>query len=116
MNKVISTENAKHYTWGEVCDGWHLAATKGLSVIQERVPPGAQEVKHFHHVAEQFFYILQGQACLDVDGEILTLHSGQGVHVSANTPHQLKNISSEVLTMLVISTPPSHGDRTLVSE
>ncbi|BBN83883.1 cupin [Pseudoalteromonas sp. A25] len=116
MSHVVSTENAKHYTWGEVCDGWHLVATDALSVIQERVPAGAQEVKHFHHFAQQFFYILEGEACLDVDGEILTLRSGQGVHVSANTPHQLKNISNEVLTMLVISTPPSHGDRTVVSD
>ena len=21
---VISMENAEHYIWGEVCDGWHL--------------------------------------------------------------------------------------------
>ncbi|MCF6434510.1 cupin domain-containing protein [Pseudoalteromonas sp. MMG022] len=112
MNKVVSIDNTEHYQWGGVCDGWHLAATPNLSVIQERVPPGAQEAKHFHHFAEQFFYILAGQAQLEIDGEVLKLNAGQGAQVSAKTPHQLKNVSSEVLSMLVISTPASHGDRT----
>ncbi|CAM4130139.1 cupin domain-containing protein [Pseudoalteromonas byunsanensis] len=114
MSKVVSTDNSEHYQWGEVCDGWHLAATSGLSVIQERVPAGAQEVRHFHHFSEQFFYILQGQAQLEVAGKVLSLTAGQGVHVSANTPHQLKNVSSEILNILVISTPPSHGDRVIL--
>jgi mannose-6-phosphate isomerase-like protein (cupin superfamily) len=114
MSKVMSIENAEHYQWGGVCDGWHLAATQGLSVIQERVPPGAEEVKHFHHFAEQFFYILEGHAQLEVGDQIHNLAKGQGMHVSANMPHQLKNVSEQMLTMLVISTPPSHGDRTVL--
>ncbi|CAH9064617.1 hypothetical protein PSECIP111951_03175 [Pseudoalteromonas holothuriae] len=109
-------DNSEHYKWGNVCDGWHLATTKGLSVIQERLPPNAQEVRHFHHFAEQFFYILDGKAWLEVNGEQFILLSGQGMHVSANTPHQLKNTSLETLNMLVISTPPSHGDRTIIEE
>ncbi len=111
MSKVVTTDDSEHYQWGGVCDGWHLVATSNMSVIQERVPPGAQEVRHFHHFSEQFFYILQGCAQLELAGEVLSLAAGQGVHVSAKTPHQLKNVSSEVLYMLVISTPPSHGDR-----
>jgi hypothetical protein len=28
-----------------------------LSVIEERMPPGASEVRHFHTNAQQFFFI-----------------------------------------------------------
>ena len=34
---LVSIKNAEHYFWGEKCDGWHLAKSSGLSVIQERV-------------------------------------------------------------------------------
>ena len=54
----ISVQNAEHYVWGEVCDGWHLLQREGMSIIQERVPAGASEVMHHHEVARQFFYIL----------------------------------------------------------
>ena len=40
--------NAEHYTWGDACDGWHLLRDPTLSVIRERVPPSAGEVKHYH--------------------------------------------------------------------
>jgi hypothetical protein len=44
----IDIATAEHYVWGDVCDGWHLVKSPSLSVIQERVPPGGAEVKHYH--------------------------------------------------------------------
>jgi len=64
---VISKDNAEHYKWGEVCDGWHLVKSQNLSVIQELVPPGCSEVQHYHKRSEQFFYILSGTATLKVN-------------------------------------------------
>ncbi len=108
---VVTTENAEHYRWGEECDGWHLARTPGLSVIQERVPPGGAEVRHYHQRAEQFFYVLTGTATLEVDGQVHTIQPGSGLHIPAGAAHQLRNDQAEDLTFLVISAPPSHGDR-----
>ena len=51
--KPININNAEHYIWGEVCDGWHLLKREGVSIIQERVPPGRTEAKHFHHRSRQ---------------------------------------------------------------
>ena len=50
MSKV-DTGNAKHYAWGGTSDGWHLLEGDDLSVIEERVPPGASETRHRHHRA-----------------------------------------------------------------
>jgi mannose-6-phosphate isomerase-like protein (cupin superfamily) len=58
----VSISNAEHYVWGQVCDGWHLLKSDGLSVICERVPPGAGEIAHYHERAHQFFYVLSGRA------------------------------------------------------
>lgn len=108
---VISTENAEHYTWGNNCDGWHLAKSADLSIIEERVPPGSSEVRHYHERAEQFFYVLSGIATLGIEGEQFEVQANNGLHIPAGKPHQLSNETDEDLKFLVVSTPPSHDDR-----
>lgn len=102
----VSVKNGEHYVWGDGCDGWHLAASEHLSVIQERVPAGASEVRHFHNKAEQFFYVLSGIATLEVDGAVHQLHANEGFHVPAGIAHTLSNAHQGDLDFLVISTPP----------
>lgn len=85
-----------------------------LSVIQERVPSGCREVRHYHQQAEQFFFVLSGIASIEVDGNEYKLEAEQGIHVPAGKPHQLQNEQSHDLEFLVTSVPPSHGDRITV--
>jgi len=108
---VVSTANVEHYAWGEGCDGWHLVKSANLSVIQECVPSGCAEVRHFHAKAEQFFFVLSGIATLEVAGEIHNIKPHQGIHIPAGVSHQLSNQQIEDLIFIVTSTPPSHGDR-----
>ena len=108
---LVDREHAEHYRWGGVCDGWHLLQAAGLSVIEERVPPGGAEVRHHHARAHQFFYVLAGQATLEVAGQPLVLRPRQGLAVTPGVPHRLVNAGPEDLCVLVISAPPSHGDR-----
>lgn len=109
--QVTNTSNAEHYTWGVVCDGWHLLKSDGLSVIEERVPPGKAEQRHAHNAAQQFFYVLEGVASLEVNGELFQIGPWSGMHVPATVPHQLRNDGQTDLRFLVISQPKSHGDR-----
>ena len=109
--KTVSIANGEHYVWGEGCDGWHLAKTPGLSVIRERVPPGGAEVRHYHGKAEQFFYVLSGVATMETDNGVFKIEADHGLHVPAGVLHRLSNAGGVDLVFLVISTPPSHGDR-----
>lgn len=111
----ISEENSEHFVWGGDSDGWHLVKSDALSVIKERVPPGRFEVRHLHKKAEQFFYILQGTATLEIDGVENRVNAGEGLHVPAGVAHQLKNETPDDLVFIVTSTPPSHGDRVEVA-
>ena len=43
------------------------------------MPPGASEVRHFHTNAQQFFFILSGQAVMETNNERILLLAGQGV-------------------------------------
>jgi mannose-6-phosphate isomerase-like protein (cupin superfamily) len=110
---AISKSTAEHYIWGNGCDGWHLIKNPELSVIQERMPAGTAEVRHFHHHAQQFFYVLAGKAVMEIDGSPVVLRAGEGIWIPPNTSHQMRNDSSkgEEVHFLVISQPPSHGDR-----
>ncbi len=111
MRTAISKDNAEHYLWGEGCDGWHLVRSSDLSVIEERMPPGTAEQRHYHEKAQQLFYVLSGELTLEIDGDFAVLHRGESFHIRPGTPHQALNRSTIDACFLVVSQPPSHGDR-----
>ena len=111
VNEPISIANAAQYQWGESCDGWHLVRAPELSVIEERMPAGTSEVRHLHQRARQFFYVLAGTAVLEVDGSEHALQQGQGLEIPPGVPHRIWNRTAQELRFLVVSQPPSHGDR-----
>jgi|ERR1700730_11497077 mannose-6-phosphate isomerase-like protein (cupin superfamily) len=112
---MIHRQAVEHYPWGNGCDGWHLVKRPGVSVIQERMPPGSSEIRHLHQHAWQFFFVLQGEATLEVNDKISILKVHHGIEVPPGIPHQIFNNSDHDLEILVISIPPSHGDRVLPS-
>lgn len=97
---VVSIENAEHYIWGDICDGWHLLKREDISIIQERVPPGATEAMHYHNTARQFFYILEGE----------------GIEIAPLIKHQFQNPSTAAVHFLVVSVPPTPGDRVNINQ
>ncbi len=105
--------NAPHYTWGDqaMCDGWHLCNTETLSVIQERMPPGAKERLHVHQKCQQLFYILSGIATFIVDESMYKIQTGESIQILPGQKHCVMNEGEADLAFLVISEPPSHGDR-----
>jgi mannose-6-phosphate isomerase-like protein (cupin superfamily) len=108
---VTDRGRAEHYTWGENCDGWHLLKSDAVSVIQEFMPPQTQEARHCHAASRQFFFILSGEATIEVDGTTHSLMGHQGLEIPPGVPHQVMNSSDEGLEFLVISVPPSHQDK-----
>jgi len=108
---VISIENAEHYIWGEVCDGWQLLKRDDMSVIQERVPAGGAEVMHYHNDSRQFFYILDGEGVMIFDDRQIVLNKGQGIEINPQEKHQFKNQSNADVHFLVISIPTTKSDR-----
>ena len=114
-SRPVSIASAEHYVWGGSCDGWHLLKDPSLSVIQERVPPGVGEVRHFHGHARQFFYVLTGVATLEFEGYSVQLNPGEGSEVPPEVPHRFMNNTELEVSFLVISAPSTIGDRTNVA-
>jgi mannose-6-phosphate isomerase-like protein (cupin superfamily) len=112
IRQNISRDNAEQYTWGERCQGWHLVRNADLSVIEEIMPPGAAEQIHRHQVAQQFFYVLSGEAVMEFGDQKVAMGPGQGVTVNPDVAHRIRNLSNTEVRFLVISQPSTrNGDR-----
>jgi quercetin dioxygenase-like cupin family protein len=115
VNEAVSAVSAEHYVWGEVCDGWHLVRGETLSVIEERMPAGATEQRHFHTKARQFFYVLEGELTLEVEERVHRVGARQGLEILPGERHQARNEADSAagidVRFLVISAPPAQGDR-----
>ena len=112
--KIINRESAEHYSWKEVCDGWHFINTDELSVIAERMPPHTEEDMHFHHRSKQFFYILSGEVEMRFRQESKHLTAGTGIEIEPGEAHQMRNVSDTDAEFIVISAPKSHGDKEII--
>jgi quercetin dioxygenase-like cupin family protein len=110
----VSRSSARHYAWAGTCDGWHLVSAAALAVIEERMPPGTREVRHRHAHSRQFFYVLVGSLTLELEGVRHRLEARSGLEVPPGAAHQVLNESDGHAEFLVVSTPPSHGDRIAV--
>jgi mannose-6-phosphate isomerase-like protein (cupin superfamily) len=104
-------DGGNHYQWGENCDAWNLVDENSLSVKLERMPPKTSEQKHYHQHAQQFFYILKGEAIFEIQQERTHVKSEQGIHIAAGKEHRIINESNEDLEFILTSQPRTANDR-----
>lgn len=111
-NNPVSTERPlNHYTWGNGCDGWNFVSSGDLSVKQERMPPHTAEQSHLHRHAQQFFFILSGEAVFEIEGQQIGLKCRQGFSVYPGQVHRIRNEADVDLEFLLCSQPATDSDR-----
>ena len=109
--RLISTNTAEHYTWGQQCDAWILLKSDAVHVLQESMPPGTTEVMHYHGKSRQLFYVLRGELAMRTESGSTVIPPGCAVVIEPLTPHQARNESADHVDFLVVSCPPTQGDR-----
>jgi mannose-6-phosphate isomerase-like protein (cupin superfamily) len=112
---VSATRPLKHYGWGAGCDGWNLVDTPGLSVKQERMPPHTAEAEHYHRVARQFFFILEGTAVFETALGRAEVGPREGLEIAPGIKHRILNESESDLVFVLCSQPSTAGDRVEVT-
>ncbi len=113
-NKVISVQHPlQEYIWGENCEGRTVLDETSLCVKQETMPVGTAEQLHYHMKAQQFFFILSGVGCFDIDGEQYTVNQQEGIHIQPGQVHRIQNAGVTPLTFLLVSQPSTNYDRYL---
>ncbi len=107
MNIVSKNQAPDHYKWGDNCDCWNLVILKELSIKLEQMPCHTAEEKHFHKLANQFFFILQGEAIFELGHTRKIVGPQQGILVEKGTKHRILNESDKSLEFLLVSQPPA---------
>ena len=80
-------------------------ATENHSVAHVLIAPGKTSQLHFHPIAEESYYILQGEARIQVDVEEAVISSGQIVLIQPGQTHRIENIGEGSLEFLAICVP-----------
>ena len=109
--QIVSIHSCEHYTWGANCNGWHLLRGQDLSVIQERMPPHTSEIAPSHARSHQSFFVLSGTLTIVLGNAIHSLGPEDGLEVIPESVHRVVNDTDADVRFIVISSPPSHGDR-----
>lgn len=109
--RVVDRSVVEHYAWGGSCNAWTLVAGSDMLIVEEEMPPQAEEQTHFHEAARRFFYVLAGTLSLRLPDAIETVFPGQGFEIAPGQIHQALNESTDVVRFLLISVPTSSGDR-----
>ena len=78
-----------------------------------RLKPGQQLGGHYHEQVEETFWVLEGEAVLEIDGEPHHLAAGEAVRLDATERHAIANQSTAPLKMAFIKSPYLPKDKVL---
>jgi mannose-6-phosphate isomerase-like protein (cupin superfamily) len=79
--------------------------TNNHSVAHVVIAPGTASRRHFHPQAEESYYVIAGEAKLEVGDEVGTLRPGQIALIPSPQPHKVYNMGHTDLVMLVVCVP-----------
>jgi mannose-6-phosphate isomerase-like protein (cupin superfamily) len=66
------------------------------SFLDHDVPVGGGPLPHVHEKADEWFYVLQGNPVVHVDGHTFTLAEGDFVHIPMGTTHWFEVLDAPI--------------------
>ena len=85
------------------------APVEKQSLAEASVPTGGSTERHYHKLSEEFYFLLEGEGTMEIDGESRKVQPGDAILIPAGTWHQITAISP--LRFLCCCAPPyAHED------
>ena len=85
------------------------APVQNQSLAEARVPAGGRTERHYHKVAEELYFILEGAGELELDGERRMVGPGDAILIPPAAWHTI--MATEPLCFLCCCAPPyAHAD------
>jgi mannose-6-phosphate isomerase-like protein (cupin superfamily) len=75
------------------------------------MPPGFDGFLHFHDLQDELYFVHQGTARFEVEGEVRELGPGSLVHVESTTPRKFSNAGDDDLIVLVVGGKGGYVER-----
>ena len=87
------------------------APVKNQSLAEASLPANKSTERHYHKLSEEFYYLLEGQAEMEINGIRKTITSGDAVVIPAESWHQITASKDGPIRLLCCCSPPySHED------
>ncbi len=85
------------------------APVKNQSLAEAVLPAGGATDRHYHRQSEEFYFLLEGEAEMEIDGEIRPVVAGDGILIPAGSWHQISTTSGTRF-LCCCALPYSHDD------
>lgn len=85
------------------------APVEKQSLAEATMTPGQSTDRHYHQLCEEFYFLLEGTARMEIDGETRDVGPGDAILIPAGARHQITATSR--LRFLCCCAPPyDHAD------
>ncbi len=85
------------------------APVEKQSLAEAVVPQGTATERHYHRLSEEFYFLLEGRAMMEIDGEEREVGPGDAVLIPAGAWHQIRGLQ-ETRFLCCCAPPYSHED------
>ena len=90
-----------------------VAPVRNHSLAEAGLAPGQATQRHYHRVSEEFYFLVEGEASMEIDGERATVRAGDAVLIPPGAWHQIRATDAGPVRLLVTCSPPWSAEDTL---
>jgi mannose-6-phosphate isomerase-like protein (cupin superfamily) len=95
----------------ELC-GLPTGGTVKQSLAEATLEPGQATQRHYHGEAEEIYFVLAGEAEMELDGDRARVEAGQAIPIPPGARHQIRNVGAGPLRILCCCSPPFRHEDT----
>ena len=94
----------------ELC-GLPTGGTGNQSLAEATLEPGQATQRHYHREAEEIYFVLEGEAEMELEGDRARVDPGTAIPIPSGSRHQIRNVGAGPLRILCCCSPPyQHED------
>jgi mannose-6-phosphate isomerase-like protein (cupin superfamily) len=91
--------------------GIPTGGTTSQSLAEASLPPGGSTQRHYHARSEEIYFLLEGRADMELEGEHRELGPGEAVAIPPGAWHEIKTLGDAEVRFLCCCAPPyTHED------
>jgi len=80
-----------------------------VEVVLGEIEYGGQADPHAHFESEQAFFVLEGKALVEIEGESQIVSPGDFIYLPAGVRHRVETLEGPALKLLILYAPPLSG-------
>lgn len=95
----------------ELC-GIPTGGTTLQSLAEATLAPGRATARHYHAESEEVYFVLEGEADLEIDGDVRRVRAGDAIPIPPGSRHEVTNVGTLPLRFLCTCAPPYRHEDT----